>query len=232
MTSIENKTFLAFDTSTEYCSVALLAAGRCRSRTERLGNGHSDVLLPWIDALVKEAGIGLKDIDGILFGAGPGSFTGLRIACGIAQGLGFGLDKKVLGVCTLDAMAYPYRREAARIAVLNDARMNECYGAVYETADGLRKICNEQIVKPEMAAQWLAEQHVGFVAGTAIGVYPMQIELPCVKTHPEASRMIEWYLADEKANASLWVKSDLAAPIYVRNHVALTIKERREGEKL
>ena len=100
--------YLAFDTSTEFCSVALLNNGQ----------------------LVQSAGIQLADIDGVLFGHGPGSFTGLRIACGIAQGLSFGLDKPVLGVSTLKSIAFHFRDQAKRIAVLNDARMNECYAAI------------------------------------------------------------------------------------------------------
>lgn len=233
MTSLDSRTLLAFDTSTEFCSLALLARGKRFCRTDRLGNGHSDVLLPWIDEQLKEAGIALGDLEGILFGAGPGSFTGLRIACGVAQGLGFGSDKKVLGVCTLDAMGYACRDKARRVAVLNDARMNECYGAVYETDEtGFHKVVAEQIVKPQDACRWVAEHEAGFAAGTAIDVYPMELSVPVCKTHPEAGQMIDWYLGTEAQSGALWVKSELAAPIYVRNRVALTIDQRRQGEKL
>ena len=70
---------LAFDTATEYCSVALAYKAQVYCRTEKLGNSHSECLLPWIDELIKNAGISLKDLDGILFSSGPGSFTGLRM---------------------------------------------------------------------------------------------------------------------------------------------------------
>ena len=226
-------TLLAFDTSTEYCTVAFYANKQCFSRTEKLGNGHSDVLLPWIDEFVSDSSSNLKAIDGILFGAGPGSFTGLRIACGVAQGLGFGLDKMVLPTSTLLATGYAFRDQARRIAVLNDARMNECYGAVYQRDEkGFHCVSREQIVKPELAPDWIAQNGADLVVGTAIDVYPMIFTVPSHYAHPDAQAMIQWYLDTQEDSKALWIKSDLAAPLYVRDRVALTIKERALGAKL
>ena len=182
-------TLLAFDTATEYCSVALAVGDNIYQRTEKLGNGHSEALLPWIDDLSKEAGISLQALDGIIFSAGPGSFTGLRIACGVAQGLAYGLDKKVLAASTMTAMAHHCRHRAGRIAVLNDARMNECYAAIYETI------------------------------GTAIGVYEMDLSVDHEYASPEAAYMIDWYRDCRTELKDSWIDPDKAAPLYVRDHM-------------
>src|SRR5260221_9615517 len=96
---------LAFDASTEVCAVTLGDGARWAERTEHAGQRHSELLLPMIRSLLAEAHLVLADLDGIAFGAGPGSFTGLRIACGVAQGLAFGANLPVVGVGTLEAMA-------------------------------------------------------------------------------------------------------------------------------
>ena len=226
-------TLLAFDTATEYCSVALAVGDNIYQRTEKLGNGHSEALLPWIDDLSKEAGISLQALDGIIFSAGPGSFTGLRIACGVAQGFAYGLDKKVLAASTLTAMAHHCRGRARRIAVLNDARMNECYAAIYETTEsGFKTVMHEQLIKPEEVGEWIKENKVQFVLGTAIGVYEMDLSVDHEYASPEAAYMIDWYRDCRTELKDSWIDPDKAAPLYVRDHVALTINERLQGEKL
>ena len=226
---------LAFDTATEYCSVAIAVDNQLFSKTEKLGNAHSEYLLPWIDELAREANISLKNIDGIIFSAGPGSFTGLRIACGVAQGLGYGLDKKLLPASTLKTLAFHYRQQGRRIAVLNDARMSECYAAIYESDDQneFKTICSEQLIKPNQVFDWLTLNRVDFVTGTAIGVYDMRLEtFKTEYSHPKADYMIEWCRGCAQEANKLWIEPDKAAPLYIRNHVALTINERREGLKL
>lgn len=224
---------LAFDTATEYCSVALNAPCGLLERTEKLGNTHSECLLPWIDEMTKQAGLTLKDIDGILFSAGPGSFTGLRIACGVAQGLGYGLNKKLLPTSSLTAMAYHYKNHGKTIAVLNDARMNECYAALYQNDDeGFISKMPEHLIKPQDVSGWLSQNEVDFVLGTAIGVYEMGIQVDHTYAHPNAAFMIEWYLNCRDDARALWCDPDKAAPVYVRDHVALTINERLQGGKL
>ena len=224
---------LAFDTATEYCSVALNAPDGLLERTEKLGNAHSECLLPWIDEMLKQAGIALKDIVGILFSAGPGSFTGLRIACGVAQGLGYGSDKKLLPTSSLTAMAFHYKNKGRNIAVLNDARMNECYAAIYRSdEDGFRVCATEHLIKPHEVGEWLTQNDVDCVLGTAVGVYDMAIGVEHLYVHPNAAFMIEWYLNCEEQVKDLWCDPDKAAPVYVRDHVALTINERLQGGKL
>ncbi len=121
---------LAFDTSTEYCSVALFLDGAIKSREVLAGQRHSELILPMVRQGLAEGGLALTQLDGIAFGAGPGSFTGLRIACGIAQGLAFGADLPVLGVCTLEALAQ--EAGGGRVIAALDARMSQIYHAAYE----------------------------------------------------------------------------------------------------
>ena len=95
---------LALDTSTEYLSLALLIDGEILAREAQAGQRHSELTLPMLEVLLVEAGVSLRSLDGLAFGQGPGSFTGIRIACGIAQGLAFGADLPVVGIPTLLAL--------------------------------------------------------------------------------------------------------------------------------
>ena len=97
---------LAFETSTRWISVALWCDGACLERREELPNSGSEHLLPWAHALLAEAGVALTQLDGLAFGAGPGGFTGLRLACGVTQGLAWGLDKPVVPVSKKPSIAY------------------------------------------------------------------------------------------------------------------------------
>ena len=121
---------LALDTSTEYLSLCLWQDGAVLSRDLLAGQTHSQRVLPMVGEMLSEAGLSLKQLDGIAFGAGPGSFTGLRIGCGVAQGLAFGADLPVVGVSTLFALAQ--QAESQRVITCLDARMGEVYHAAYE----------------------------------------------------------------------------------------------------
>ncbi|MDP1939061.1 MAG: tRNA (adenosine(37)-N6)-threonylcarbamoyltransferase complex dimerization subunit type 1 TsaB, partial [Gallionella sp.] len=112
---------LALETSTEYCSVALWQDGAVLEHCERVGQKHSELLVPMLDAVLREAGCAIRDMDGIAYGSGPGSFTGVRIACGVTQGLAFGASLPVAGVCTLQALAEASGRQ--RVIAALDARM-------------------------------------------------------------------------------------------------------------
>ena len=96
---------LALESSTELCSVALWRDGSIAAREAADGQRNSEALLPLVDALLAAEGIARGDLDGIAFGSGPGAFTGLRVACGVAQGIAFGGDLPVAGVVTLCALA-------------------------------------------------------------------------------------------------------------------------------
>ncbi len=133
---------LAIDTATEACSVALKYNDTIITRFEICPQQHSRRLLPMVDEVLKEAQVALPDLDLLAFGRGPGSFTGVRIATGMIQGLALGTGLKVAGVSTLEAMAFEMASKtedkAALIAVASDARMNEVYFAVYkQTEEGV-----------------------------------------------------------------------------------------------
>ena len=124
---------LAIETSSEMASCALLRGGEVIFRESSGVRTHSQSVLPMVQELLDEAGIALRDCDAIAYGAGPGSFTGVRTACGISQGLGFGAELPLVPVVTLDAMALACRQAHGADAVLAvlDARMNEVYWAQY-----------------------------------------------------------------------------------------------------
>ena len=120
---------LALDTSTEFLSLALQLDDKIFTHHQQAGAKASELILPQIQALLDSAKITLKDLDGIAFGAGPGAFTGVRIACGVAQGLGFGANIPVVGVNTLLAVAQV--SGANKVIVCLDARMGEIYHAAF-----------------------------------------------------------------------------------------------------
>src|SRR5262249_6915889 len=128
---------LALDASTDWCSVALGGERGFEERSEAAGQRHSELLLPMVESLLSKGKTSLSLLDGIAFGAGPGSFTGLRIACGVAQGLTFGAGLRLIGIGTLAAMAEAARRRrgANRVIAAIDARMREVYVAAYEYQD-------------------------------------------------------------------------------------------------
>src|SRR5258706_15156825 len=128
--------FVSFETATEWCSVALWLDGEIVGLEERAGHGHSEKLLPMLDRLAAGAGIALGALDAVAFGAGPGAFTGLRIACGAAQGVALARGIPVIGISTLEAMAE--ESGAARVIACLDARMREVYYAAHERIDGGR----------------------------------------------------------------------------------------------
>lgn len=140
---------LAIETATEACSVALLVGDEVRERFAIAPRRHAALVLPWAEALLAEAGLGVVQLDAIGFGRGPGSFTGLRIAAGVAQGTAFGAGLAVVPVSTLAALAQGAVREhgAQRVLAALDARMQEVYWAAYRrSGDGLVEAVAEETV--------------------------------------------------------------------------------------
>lgn len=151
---------LAIDTATEACSVALQFNDIVITRFEVCPQQHSQRLLPMVDDVLKEAQVTLGDLDLLAFGRGPGSFTGVRIATGMIQGLALGTGLKVAGVSTLEAMANEVvsktENKDTLIAVASDARMNEVYFAVYaQSHSGLVLCVEEQVCPPDIAIEKL-----------------------------------------------------------------------------
>ena len=167
---------LAFDTSTHWLSVACGDGAAWVTRAEHAGERSSERLLPLIDAVLAETGVTLRELDGIAFGAGPGSFTGVRIACGVAQGLALGASRPLVPVSTLEALAQAAWRDhgATQVVACLDARMREVYVAAYERAgEGWRERHAPAVVKPADAslsgvAGWTGVGD-GFAAYPALG---------------------------------------------------------------
>ncbi|MHB1246626.1 MAG: tRNA (adenosine(37)-N6)-threonylcarbamoyltransferase complex dimerization subunit type 1 TsaB [Sulfuriferula sp.] len=220
---------LAFDTSTEYCSVALLQHGALSFREIHAGQTHSQLLLPMCQEVLAEAQISLTQLDGIAFGAGPGSFTGLRIACAVAQGLAFGADVPVLGIGTLLALAEASGAE--RVIACLDARMGEVYHAVYqrEGSDWISasepQLCAPQLVPMPEGAGWM-----GCGSGFKAYAEPLQARYGAALTgvrpelYPHARDIAR--LAAPRIAAGQGVAAELAVPFYIRDKVALKISER------
>lgn len=219
---------LAFETATRRLSVALWQDGELIERAGEIPNGGSEHVLPWAHELLAEAGLALRQLDGIAFGAGPGGFTGLRLACGVAQGLAYGLDLPVVPVSTLEALALA-SGESDVWACL-DARMNEVYSAAYRVeGNSVRQLMAPVCVPPAVApAPTFAG---GWGAGDGFAVYgPMLCErkpdLRGVRASvfPTAAAVLR--LAAPVFARGAAVSAVLAQPIYVRDKVALTSVER------
>lgn len=220
---------LAFDTSTEYCSVALFIKGEVAIRECHAGQRHSELILPMINELLEEASLNVNQLDGIAFGKGPGSFTGLRIACGVAQGLAFGADVPVVGVPTLQAMAAAEKAEYVLTCL--DARMNEIYHAAYHyVGDDWKTISEPGLFSPHQApllpnAQWVACGN-GFeiYKDILLDRYKGQLDKVDAKIFPHAREIAQ--LAVSVFARGQGVDAANTLPLYLRNKVALTTKER------
>jgi tRNA threonylcarbamoyladenosine biosynthesis protein TsaB len=220
---------LAIDTSTELCSAALFLDGDWRVREELAGNRHSQLVLPMVNELLAEAGLRLADLDGLAYGMGPGSFTGLRIGCGIAQGLALGADLQVVGVGTLEALAQGQNVECVYACL--DARMHEVYAAAYRR-DGGRLICElpPGVYKPDAVPLPEGSGWLGCGSGFAAygEVLRQRLDDCLADTRPEAfphARAIA-ELALPRFLAGEAGPPDSAEPLYVRDKVALKTCER------
>jgi tRNA threonylcarbamoyladenosine biosynthesis protein TsaB len=224
---------LAFDASTLWLSVSCVADGSWATRTEPAGQAHSERLLPLVDEVLRELGLALGELDGIAFGAGPGSFTGVRIACGVAQGLALGAKLPLVPVGTLEALAQTALRvhAATRVAACLDARMREVYVAAYRReherwieVSAPAVLHPDEVVLPD--GEW-------FGAGDGYAAYP-KLATPLAgcdgSLTPQARSIAE--LAAPRLAAGEAVDAAHALPVYVRHRVALTTAERDAGMRL
>lgn len=231
---------LALDTSTEFLSLALQYNGQVLVRHFHAGQTHSQKILPTVRELLDEVGADMQHLQGIAYGAGPGSFTGLRIGCGVAQGLAFGANLPVVGVSTLMALAEASGH--SRVIASLDARMGEVYHAAYVKGADVEGIERWQVViepglyKPEQVPVIEGAGWVGVGSGWATYAeqlgqqYAGQISQTMPGQYPEARAMLT--LAQPQFAAGLGLSAAEAAPIYIRNRVALKTHEREAGQKL
>ncbi|NGX16820.1 tRNA (adenosine(37)-N6)-threonylcarbamoyltransferase complex dimerization subunit type 1 TsaB [Wenzhouxiangella sp. XN24] len=215
---------LSLDTAADGCSVALRAGGALIERDEAAPRKHAASLLPMAEACLAEAGIGLGDLDAIAFGRGPGSFTGLRIAAGVAQGIAFGAGLPVVPVSNLAAAALAAGRAHGwqRVLVAFDARMGEVYAGAYEIdAAGLPVLVGaEALLAPgDLAApgrDWRG-------AGSAFAAWPGLAATAGVVSADSALAPRARDLLDIAADAcarGLAVPAEEALPVYLRERVA------------
>lgn len=220
---------LALETSTEYCSVALWQDGAVSEKCELAGQQHSVMLIPMLDSLLGDSGLMLSSMDGIAFGAGPGSFTGVRIACSVAQGLALGAKKPVIGVSTLLALAEASGRDKV-IAVL-DARMAEVYHAIYENINGKwatisePSLCLPQEAPAVAGTGWFGAGS-GFLAhGSQLKArYGANLSGTDEKAVPQAAAIAR--IAAPMFAAGFGGDAESAMPLYLRDKVALKTSER------
>ena len=216
----------ALETSTEWCSVALSIDGEIASLERRAANRHSQLALPMLEGLLQSAKIRYGDLQAVAFGAGPGSFTGLRIACGLAQGIALARALPVIGISTLEALAE--EAAAPRVVACIDARMREVYYAALERRGGAwhevvaARCVPPQSVSPPAGEGWIGAGNGFAIYGNLSGNLGLQKVFPDV--HPTALAVAR--LAAPRLAAGQGVDAALAAPVYLRDKVALTMEEQ------
>ena len=219
---------LSIDTSTEACSAALVAEGVILERFEIAPSKHSDLILPMIDSLLNEAGYKVSQLDAIAFSCGPGSFTGLRIAAGVVQGIAMGADLPVIPVSTLTALAryaFEEKNELNVIAAL-DARMNEVYWSI------VRYDKQGQIIHTGAEVVCLPAQVTVPDEGEWFGVGPGWTRYAGEMRNGSGNKHLRWaenvypqarYIASIAANdfaQGKLVAPEQAVPVYLRDNVA------------
>ena len=223
---------LAIETSTEACSVALVHGDRVIARSEIAPRRHAELVLPMADSLLAEAGLGRHALDAIAVGRGPGAFTGVRLAISLAQGMALALDRPVVTVSSLAALALEAPESEGAILAVIDARMGEVYAAAYrrDAFGGLVALDEERVCPPEALRLPRAEgwHVVGSGWATYAGVLLERIAAPVLSErgdcYPQAEHIAE--LAVREFRAGHAQAPELALPVYLRDKVALTLVEQ------
>lgn len=219
---------LAIDTATEGCSVALLHDAEVMERFEVTPRGHADRVLDMVREVLAEAEMTLAQLDVIAFDRGPGSFTGVRIGCSVAQGFGFAVDRPLIGVSSLQALAHAALRAQSavnHVCAMIDARMQEIYAGCYERSEGMPQLLGQEavlaaseLILPEDQALWLA-------SGTGWDAYRTDFSegLAAAIVHadgtalPHAADIAQ--LAVSAFHAGEAIAAELAHPTYLRDRV-------------
>ncbi len=219
-------TLLAIDTATEQCSVALLRAGEIVDRCVQTPRGHADMVLPMVQAVMAEADVSFTQLDAIAFGRGPGAFTGVRIAIGVAQGLAYACNLPLLPISNLATVAQQgadHQTRDAHILVCMDARMGEVYSGLFTVADDglVMSAMPERVCSPGQVQVPPAE--IAVLMGTGVRAYAELAEryASCAQLPdalPRAHELVR--LAARDWQLGLALSAELAAPVYLRDQVA------------
>ena len=224
---------LAFETATEACSVALYVDGTVVERFELAPRRHAELALPWAEALLADAGIARSALDAIACGRGPGAFTGVRLAIALSQGIALALDRPVVAVSTLAALAMADRSGLPVLSAI-DARMGEVYSALFVAdADGLVTLAGEERVHAPAAVPLPSTSFA--CVGSGLMAQDGELARRCAASGavqdaaalPHAAAVAR--LAARAFDAGLAVAPERLEPAYLRNKVALTLAEQRRG---
>lgn len=220
---------LALESSSDLFSAALFLDGRIVEREGARGISHSEIALPLVQALLGETGVGLGELDGIAFGAGPGAFTGLRLACSVAQGLAVGAGLPVIGIGSLEALALGMGD--GLVYACTDARMNEVYCAAYRVrGEAVEAVVAPVVAAPDRAPVPPGEGWLGCGSGFAAHGVALAARLGAsvgrvdAAARPRAATLLR--LALPRIARGEGIDAALAAPVYVRDKVAMTTRER------
>lgn len=217
---------LAIETTTEYCSAALSSgAGEPLFRHVHAPREQTQRILPMIDALLAESGWSLRELDAIAYANGPGAFTGVRIGAAVAQGLAFGADVGMVGICSLRTLAQAAWRERGvdRVMASFDARMGEIYAGVFAQHQGLMQALDDVIVcKPEaLPMRWASGRYAG--VGSAWGSYAdaLAAQLDIMQQYPDLapSAVDVATLAIDHLARHPALAPEQALPVYLRDDV-------------
>ena len=252
---MQNDSWLALETSTDVLSLAVARGSQVWSHTSAGGAKSSEQTLPQVMRLMQEADLAFSQLQAVVFGRGPGAFTGLRTACSVAQGLAFGAGLKVLPIDTLLAVADDARQQLqdeqakqttpalsnttvpphdfTRVLTIVDARMDQVYLAAYEHAStGWRCVQDAEVLHPEAVhwpPEWTTQNFVA--AGNAwhlyAGRWPVALQATQLEAMPKAQALLR--LAPQAWRDGLAVAPEDALPLYIRDKVAQTTAERAQA---
>lgn len=227
---------LAVETSTEACSAALFMDGEITERYQLAPKEHTKLILPMIDGLMAEAGLKPQQLDALAFSRGPGSFTGVRIATGVIQGIAMGTDLPVVPVSTLAAIAQDFfdhnNDNVAYVAM--DARMDEIFWGVYQRdGEGYAELIGEETVTPADSVKFPELRGIGIGSGWGVYHQSLMVRLEGLVSHYQANMLPRAgaiaRLAAQGFEQGQAVAVELAMPVYLRDKVAMKESERVKG---
>lgn len=231
----ETPLILAIETATEACSAALAIGDDITVRFEIAPRQHTQLILTMMEEVLTEAGVTLKQVDAIAFSRGPGAFTGVRIATGVAHGVALSIDTPLLPISTLAAIAQQLHENEGveHCLVVTDARMGEVYWGRYMAQDGFMLLQDEEAVsKPEVLQAVVADFPDCILAGNGWVAYGEQFDSETMRQLNKAHNILPsaYFIARLAVTAYQQGKAvdiEQAQPIYLRDKVAQTIAERR-----
>ena len=226
---------LAFETSTEACSVAVWSDGVMHERFELAPRRHAELALPWAEQMLAEAGIAKSSLDAIAVGRGPGAFTGVRLAIAMAQGIALALDRPIVPVSTLAALAM--QANAPRVLAAIDARMGEVYAAAYACENGDVRLLDRERVEPPQTVVLSGDDRDWHGIGTGFGALDGALQATLGGRFVAIDATALPHAADvARLAAKAFARGDsiapeFAEPAYLRDNVALTLAEQQAARR-